>query len=126
MAPSAQEKPHVGRHHERRLLEVPEGLVHRYLRAAAAASSTVGVRMTISSSPVLLVSPLLKRQPSPGTRPNTGTSRVVMALLSFVTPPTTSRWPWLISTSVSWRRLKIEGLPRTDPWPEKSGSVVSN
>ena len=82
--------------------------------------------MTISSSPVLLVSRLLKSQPSTGMRPNIGTSRVVRALVSFVTPPTTSRWPWLTSTSVSWRRLKIEGLPATDRWPEKSGSLFSN
>ena len=83
----------------------------------------MGVRITISSSPVELSSRLLNRAPRTGILPRSGTWRIVLSLVSLVTPPTTRRWPWPTSTSVSWRRLKMDGLPWTVR--EKSGSLFS-
>src|SRR5262249_31721123 len=128
MAPRREEKGRVGGEAEGRTLELPEGLVHRgpHLVSARVGSITVGVRITISSSPVELSSRLLKSQPSTGILPNVGTSRTVVLLVSLVTPPTPSRRPCELSTSVSWRRLNIDGVPCTLRWPEKSGSLFSN
>src|SRR5262249_47064887 len=125
MTPRAQQEARVRREGEGRLLEAEKRLVHQrhLLSGDAGPVTTDGVKITISSSPVELISRLLKSQPSTGMRPNTGTSRLVVELVSLVTPPITSRCPSPITTSASWRRLKMEGLPCT-VWV-KSGASLS-